>query len=273
MSEFNLGALDPLVSSLPAEHSANSSSSSLPSSSSSSSSFSSSDVSAKDKTRGVVGAKEERQGASEERGEQAVHAESEEEGRQREREGRARARERWRGVLGSEELLTERDEGVLASLETKEPSILDEVCRYWLHAVGCSTTDRTVARLVSVSVQLALEHIIDDAKLFYFCRRAVEGRARESSQGRDRGPRGGGAGGFPSSLLSVKTPGDYRELDVESFCQAFRKNGDSLVGPNLDLFLDASSAPLPSTISSSLSSSSLSAAPSSSSAPSSSASP
>ncbi|KFG66298.1 hypothetical protein TGRUB_428620 [Toxoplasma gondii RUB] len=65
---------------------------------------------------------------------------------------------------------------------------------------------------------------------------------------------------------------EYRELDLESLCQAFRKNGDSLVGPNLDLFLDASSAPLPSTLSSSLSSS-LSAAPSSSSAPSSSASP
>ncbi|CBZ55364.1 conserved hypothetical protein [Neospora caninum Liverpool] len=173
---------------------------------------------------------------------------------ERERDESERPHKRWRGVLGSEELLTERDEHVLVSLEEKEPSILDEVCRYWLHAVGCATTDRTVARLVSVSVQLALEHIIDDAKLFYFCRRAVEGKAKQGgAQGKDRGSRGRGVAGFPTSLISGKTPRDYRELDLESFCAAFRKNGDSLVGPNLDLFLDASPAALPSSLSSSLS--------------------
>ncbi|PHJ23366.1 transcription initiation factor tfiid 23-30 kda subunit, partial [Cystoisospora suis] len=78
-----------------------------------------------------------------------------------------------RGVLGSEELLTNRDEDVLLMLQEKEPAILDEVCRYYLHTVGCATTDRTVARLVSVAVQLALERVIDDAKLFYFCRKVA----------------------------------------------------------------------------------------------------
>ncbi|PFH35939.1 hypothetical protein BESB_055900 [Besnoitia besnoiti] len=163
---------------------------------------------------------------------------------------------RWRGVLGSEELLTERDQKVLSSLEEKEPAILDEVTRYWLHAVGCAATDRTVARLVSVAVQLAAERVIDDAKLLYFCRRATEEKSKEAPTSRERLARPRGApGASANAFANGKTPMDYRELDLESFCAAFRKNGDSLVGHNLDLFLDASPSPLPGALASSLSSS------------------
>lgn len=59
--------------------------------------------------------------------------------------------------------------------------------------------------------------------------------------------------------------GQYKELDLDSFCAAFRKNDDQFVGPNLDLFLDASPMPLPSSFLSSLIPQASSPSPSSSS--------
>ncbi|KAF8821019.1 hypothetical protein IE077_002554 [Cardiosporidium cionae] len=123
--------------------------------------------------------------------------------------------------IGGSDLINENDEVILNRLENEETAIIDEVCDYYLQRVGCATADISVVRLAALYSQKIFEKIIGDAK------------TTNSYNSNDMVSTGKG-----------NTQTSSRELDVETFFNAIKKNDDSLLKYNLDIFLEHPSSAL-----------------------------
>eukprot|EP00922_Rhytidocystis_sp_ex-Travisia-forbesii_P007009 GHVS01010249.1.p3 GENE.GHVS01010249.1~~GHVS01010249.1.p3 ORF type:complete len:150 (+),score=26.06 GHVS01010249.1:142-591(+) len=111
-----------------------------------------------------------------------------------------------------------QDAMTLQSLQTATPAIPDDVCKYFLNRAGCATDDKTMVRLASLVAQMALEKVVEDA-------RTIAAAHQEETE---------------DSLDDDERP---EELDLQSLCDSFLKNGELFVGPNLDVFLDTARLP------------------------------
>eukprot|EP00922_Rhytidocystis_sp_ex-Travisia-forbesii_P007005 GHVS01010243.1.p1 GENE.GHVS01010243.1~~GHVS01010243.1.p1 ORF type:complete len:145 (+),score=21.26 GHVS01010243.1:180-614(+) len=111
-----------------------------------------------------------------------------------------------------------KDAVVLQALQTASPAIPDDVCKYFLNRAGCPTEDKTMVRLASTVAQMALEKVLQDARTIAAAHRAEETVDSLAGSPADDSP--------------------PEELDLQSLCDSFMKNGELFVGPNLDVFLD-----------------------------------
>eukprot|EP00922_Rhytidocystis_sp_ex-Travisia-forbesii_P014415 GHVS01021582.1.p2 GENE.GHVS01021582.1~~GHVS01021582.1.p2 ORF type:complete len:152 (-),score=30.94 GHVS01021582.1:336-791(-) len=111
-----------------------------------------------------------------------------------------------------------KDCKILQNLQSATPAIPDDVCRYFLNRAGCATEDKTMVKLASTVVQIALEKVLDDARTI-----ATANRVDETANSF--------AGSSADELAT-------EELDLQSLCDSFVKNGEVFMAPNLDVFLD-----------------------------------
>eukprot|EP00921_Rhytidocystis_pertsovi_P001808 GHVQ01003100.1.p1 GENE.GHVQ01003100.1~~GHVQ01003100.1.p1 ORF type:complete len:142 (-),score=9.50 GHVQ01003100.1:513-938(-) len=64
-----------------------------------------------------------------------------------------------------EEFFNETDKSLIEQLKKGNTAIPDAVTTYHLQRVGCTTSDPTVVRLLSLVSQVALEKVLDDARI------------------------------------------------------------------------------------------------------------
>eukprot|EP00921_Rhytidocystis_pertsovi_P001809 GHVQ01003101.1.p1 GENE.GHVQ01003101.1~~GHVQ01003101.1.p1 ORF type:complete len:141 (-),score=11.83 GHVQ01003101.1:448-870(-) len=112
-----------------------------------------------------------------------------------------------------EEFFNETDKSLIEQLKKGNTAIPDAVTTYHLQRVGCTTSDPTVVRLLSLVSQVALEKVLDDARIIATFKASATG--------------------------SPQTPTtDDIVVDAQSLCDSFANNGENVVAPSLDMFLE-----------------------------------